>query len=298
MRVLVVTSCTGEKVVTHDDALTLADFEKGAKHVAHRERELATLLTSAEDLYSGLQHVRLMRGVRAFREGNHSSPSRSSIDLWIVSAGYGVIPANRKIAPYECTFQNMKKATLRRWAATLHLPEEIRRLLADHYDLALVLLGDSYLEACAFDAEMHLGGPTILFCGSRTAAHLPQLPQLRSVVLTNAEAKRFSCGLVGLKGELAARVLERLAQEPNVLDQLQNPATDVLALLERKRGQVPISGKVARLNPKVDQVIRIPEPWWQKPHREKLRYFIPEWDDLVDPDYDFATDTHSGGSGN
>ena len=27
-------------------------------------------------------------------------------------------------------------------------------------------------------------------------------------------------------------------------------------------------------------------------------YFIPEWDDLVDRDYDFATDTHSGGSGN
>ena len=29
----------------------------------------------------------------------------------------------------------------------------------------------------------------------------------------------------------------------------------------------------------------------------KLSYFIPEWDDLVDPDFDFEHDIHSGGSG-
>jgi hypothetical protein len=53
----------------------------------------------------------------------------------------------------------------------------------------------------------------------------------------------------------------------------------------------------AQANPAVDKVIQIPEAWWGKEHRAKLRYFIPEWDDLVDPDYDFSTDTHSGGSG-
>ena len=43
----------------------------------------------------------------------------------------------------------------------------------------------------------------------------------------------------------------------------------------------------------MDRVITIPDSWRQKPHRDRLRYFIPEWDDLVDPDYDFETDTHS-----
>jgi queuine/archaeosine tRNA-ribosyltransferase len=47
----------------------------------------------------------------------------------------------------------------------------------------------------------------------------------------------------------------------------------------------------------VDTVIRIPRSWWDKQHRQKLRYFIPEWDDLVDPDYDFTSETHSGGTG-
>src|SRR5207344_1317638 len=53
----------------------------------------------------------------------------------------------------------------------------------------------------------------------------------------------------------------------------------------------------ARANASVDKVIEIPRSWWDKPHRERLRYFIPEWDDLVDPDYDFETDTHAGGTG-
>ena len=46
---------------------------------------------------------------------------------------------------------------------------------------------------------------------------------------------------------------------------------------------------------KVDKVISLSDSWKQKPHRKKLSYFIPEWDDLVDPDYDFLNDVHSGG---
>ena len=54
----------------------------------------------------------------------------------------------------------------------------------------------------------------------------------------------------------------------------------------------------ARINPDVDKVIHLPASWRNKPHRKKLRYFIPEWDDLVDPDYYFVNDIHSGGTGN
>jgi hypothetical protein len=58
----------------------------------------------------------------------------------------------------------------------------------------------------------------------------------------------------------------------------------------------PTQRSVARTHPDVDRVIEIPASWWQKPHRRQLRYFIPEWDDLVDPDFDFDTDTHSSGA--
>jgi uncharacterized protein DUF6884/queuine tRNA-ribosyltransferase-like protein len=289
-RILVITSCTGEKVVSHERALMLADFRRGGEHVSAREAELIDLLRPAEEIYTGQQHVRLMRGVRRIREA-----ANWTVDLHIVSAGYGLIPGDRRIAPYEMTFAGMKKKELRAWAEELGVPAAFRALLSAKWDLALVLLGDDYLEACGPDAEMSLGGPTLLLCGHRTAAKVPALERLRVVPVGNKEAKRFSCGLVALKGELGQRVLGRLVDgEP--LSGLLSRNVDVLALLdtaEPKRA----TRQAARANPAVDYVIQIPKSWWDKPHRAKLRYFIPEWDDLVDPAYDYATDTHSGGSG-
>ncbi len=37
MRIIVITSCTGAKVVGSDEALTLGDFAMGREHVAERE---------------------------------------------------------------------------------------------------------------------------------------------------------------------------------------------------------------------------------------------------------------------
>jgi len=225
--ILIVTSCTGEKSVEHKQALTLADFRRGPEHVARRERDLAEALTPAEDLYSGQQHVRLMRGVRALRESNGFT-----VDLWILSAGYGLVQASRKLAPYEATFQGMKSAERRRWADALNVPADIRRVLAGEYDLALVLLGDEYLKACAFGADVRLRGLTLLFCGANTAKRLPRMPNLRPVVLSTPEATRFSCVLVGLKGEVGSRLLTKLKATPSLIAQLQDPATDMLALLD------------------------------------------------------------------
>ena len=301
MRILIVTSCTGEKAARHDRALTLADFRQGPEHVTRREQEFADLLMPAERLYTGEQHARLLRGLRAFRE--RRSGDGSTIDLRILSAGYGLIPHDRPLAPYECTFQGMARHELREWADRLGVPAAIRRVLAGPYDLGLVLLGDAYLRACALDDAVRLGGPTIFFCGARAAAQLPRLDLARPVVLSTAEARRFSCGLVGLKGEIAGRLLALLAGDPAALARILDPATDVLGLLERDDARAGEAGGQARPraqvrpNPAVDQVVELPRSWWRKPHRERFRYFIPDWDDHVDPDYDFATETHSGGRG-
>jgi hypothetical protein len=53
--------------VAHERALTLRDFERGPRHIKARERELGDLLTPAQELYTGQQHARRMRGVRALR---------------------------------------------------------------------------------------------------------------------------------------------------------------------------------------------------------------------------------------
>lgn len=325
MRILVITSCTGEKRHSPPTQLTQNDFTHLYDTAAFTalEANLAAYRTPAEDLYTGQQHLRLLRGIQPVR----AHLGEAAIDLWILSAGYGLIPGNREIVPYECTFQGMNKTTLRTWSQHLQVPGAIRKLLATPYDLALLLLGDSYMAACALDENVHLGGPTVAFSASTMARQLPQLANLRTVVLTNQEAKRFRCGLVALKGEIVARLLKRISVDPALITKLPDPHLDILALVEAADENLPtpptaspstsdaealatqqtfkqilskpVTSKrpTARTNPDVDKVIEIPATWWEKPHRQKLRYFIPEWDDLVDPDYDFVTETHSGGTG-
>src|SRR5262245_21794943 len=46
-----------------------------------------------------------------------------------------------------------------------------------------------------------------------------------------------------------------------------------------------------------DWVISLPPSWWERRDRHSLRYFIPEWDDLVDADFDFRNDRHSSDRG-
>ena len=288
MKILIVTSCTGQKTVQSPGALTCDDFALGAEHVSTQEAALSDLLTPARDLYSGQQHVRLVRGIDAVQ-------GRLDIDLHVVSAGYGLVAADRRLAPYECTFTGRGKADLKRWSSHLGIPDGFRVLVAGPYDLGLLLLGDDYLAACDLDDSVKLGGPTIAFCGHNPIKRLPGIDGLEAVGLSNPEAKRFACGLVGLKGELAARLLRSLAEDPSTLDRCVDPSVDILDLLDETRSGTARAKATA--NPRVDVVIRLPGTWQRKPHRNKLRYFIPEWDDLVDPDYDFENDVHSGGRG-
>lgn len=291
-RILVISSCTGEKKFKLPEALTLNDFNQGGDYLAERIKNLADKALPAEEMYTGLQHQRLMRGIEALRK----SDNNLTVDLYILSAGFGLIASDCKVVPYECTFQGMKTKELDQWALHLDIPQNIRKLVNETYDLGLILLGDDYLRACALDSTINLGGPTILMCGKNQAQRIPDLHGLQKIVLGNAEAKRFACGLVGLKGEIARRILIDLSAIPDKLYSYISNSTKLLDLLdgtlltnEEKQGNYMSFATI------IDRIIQIPASWWDKPHRQQLRYFIPEWDDLVDPNYDFLTDTHSRG---
>src|SRR5262245_60224708 len=103
-RVLVLSSCTSQKVSAPKRQLTIEDFAKGGRHLKKRERELKSFELSARDMYQGQQHARLMRGIEAINQAK-----KLKVDLQILSAGYGLISANKVIVPYECTLSTMKK---------------------------------------------------------------------------------------------------------------------------------------------------------------------------------------------
>ena len=211
MKIVVITSCTGNKAVSHDRQITLDEFKQGEAVIQEREAELADLLTPAEQLYTGQQHKRLMRGIEALRKGRPDVQVR----LYVLSAGYGLVDGAHPLAPYEATFTGMKGGELREWANTLGVPQDVREALSQPFDIGFMLLGDNYLKACGLDPDVTLGGDMVAFCNSKAAPTLEAIG-MSAIPLSNNEAKRFSCGLIGLKGELTARMMETLANAPEI----------------------------------------------------------------------------------
>lgn len=207
--VLVLTSCTGRK-----DPAALSGQ------------------VTAERLYIGEQHRRLMRGVRALRE----SPSALDVDLRILSAGHGVVKGSRRLKTYDASFSGLGGPAIDQEAERLRIRTSLRSLLRRDHALILLLLGEDYMRAAGIGSATRLGGPTIAFGGRWLERRGEDLP-LRVVSAGREEAGRYSCGVVGLKGELAARLLELIAREPEVVNSLFDPDVEVLEMLDRVGGK-------------------------------------------------------------
>ena len=166
----------------------------------------------AEELYAGQQHRRLMRGVEAYRAaGQPVGP----LELHIVSAAHGVIAGDHPMRSYNASFSGMRRQQLRRLSARLGVPEGVTDLLRVRRHLAVLLLGDNYLRAAELSPALELGAPTLVFTSPGASSRLPELPRLHPITLDNRDTQRFSCGLVALKGELAARLLICLVESPS-----------------------------------------------------------------------------------
>lgn len=168
--------------------------------------------TLAEDLYAGQQHLRLMRGVEIYRATDQPA---GRLDLYILSARHGVIPGHEAVASYDATFSGLPNERLLKRSTQLGVPTAVAQLLEAPRRLTILLLGEPYLRASRLRETTALGAPTLVFTSPKSASRLPALASLYPVALDNDDARRFSCGLVALKGELAARLLARLADEPD-----------------------------------------------------------------------------------
>lgn len=189
---------------------------------------LASHLRRAEELYTGQQHVRLLRGIR---EARQLAPWLQ-VDLHIVSAGYGLVSGQVQLPPYEVTFSSMSKSGIKQWASELGIPGAFRDLVAKPYDLIVLLLGDKYLCACQLDSSIEFGGPTLAFSSSSASSILGTIPKVTAVPVTAADSRRdqFSCPLIALKGELGRRLLFGLARSHAFFSEVLS-SRDVKALL-------------------------------------------------------------------
>lgn len=207
--VAVLSSCTGTKMVPKGVAPMLwSDMQAAPERVVERLKELEPHTRMAEDLYAGQNHLRLTRGVRAFRRAK-----RGHLTWRIVSAGYGVVDSKARLPPYEATFARKSDAWILQRAADLGIPEAASRFLARCEPLKIFVLGDDHYLACQLDWALHHrpSEHCVVFCGRHYAQTVPDLPNLHVVVCSLEQARQYSLALVALKGELCGVLLERLA---------------------------------------------------------------------------------------
>jgi hypothetical protein len=166
-------------------------------------------------MYTGQQHKRLLRGM----EG------RSDLRLKVVSAGYGLLDEDDLVQPYNVTFAGMSQGDLASWSRTLRLPDAVKALCREPWWTGmLVLLGKPYLQACEFHRVPAPGFPAMFVCSGESQKFVPRWA--KAVTLVVEDCARFSCGHIGLKGEVGSRLLRHplgflgLFQEKNVLDRL------------------------------------------------------------------------------
>jgi len=225
-KILVITSCTGEKRYKPSNQLTLQDF-KNINHLKQRESELSPFLCSAGDLYTGKQHICLMAGIQSLRNifGSHI------IDVKILSAGYGLISEDKLIAPYEVTFNAMKAREIDEWATHLDIHESVNTSI-ESYDLIFFLLGDKYLRTLSLPLDTS-SKQTLIFLASRQKASSIQGMNAKVFVmpLSNAEAKKYHYGLVGLKGYLFQRFTKVVINNHHLLEDVYNAPEHFVNLL-------------------------------------------------------------------
>lgn len=313
LRTLVITSCTGEKVFKPENQLIQNDFFDKA-NIEEKEEILHEFKTTAGKMYTGMQHVRLMEGIELLR----SRYGKDIVDVSILSAGYGLIDEDREIVPYEVTFNNMNAKEVMEWSDFL----DINRSVSDKikgYDLVFFLLGDKYLKSVKLPLIETIPGQKLIFLASKTSkASIPDYEPYHFVEVGQEDAKEFSYGLIALKGYLFKLLANEMCNDENLLNKLYEKPSLVLEVLDKYRVKkdkfeqldlfplssieegktkkkltvkkeknvVPITKKKTETKFNTDIVARNYKNFG-------IKYFMPENDDRVDPNFDFIAETHT-----
>lgn len=289
-RVLVVTSCTGEKLHKPENQLILDDF-RDSKRLQKREQELNAYRTPAGKMYTGSQHLALMEGIEYYRQNG------GTIDVDIISAGYGLINEKDLIVPYEVTFNKMDSLTIKSWAQQQGITSKLQERIKD-FDLVFFLLGDKYLQSVEWPLTITENQRLIFFAGESSKSKVLIEDNYHLLSIGEHEAKTFKFGLIGIKGYLFAQLLRHVIdnsssswdiifEKPQMVREfVLNPyvtAAEQFELFEDQGLKKPLLKFYNELYPVPNELIA-------KNYQTELKFFMPENDDRVDPRYQFQED--------
>lgn len=287
-KMLIVTSCTKDKVVpSHLPSHLLAQSsdlwnERDDNRVSREFGELEQYRTPAVDLYRGLQHTELVRGVKLLRR----TFGQLCIDVKIISAGFGVVDELQMVPPYNATFADLSTHEITALSQRLRIPQRINELMSGSYDCAFFLLGETYLLSMDLPFAKSPSFPCFFLASPRSP--IPDQYPYHHIPVGKDEGTAFRYNQVGLKGHLFRLFAEQMVTSERLENFLSAPTSQAfLSTIQ----------PVTRSQSTQEQVVQLPlftsvpaSGKRAKNYGKPTRFFVPDWDDLVDPGYDFERD--------
>ncbi len=211
--VRVITTCTSRKVAERDGSALrgLPGFDAPVRGLP------------AERLYTGGQHQRLMSGVEELR-------IHRRVDVWVISAGVGLVAGGDEIPPYDESFARLAPQRIRERADRLGIPEAFRQLVLNPCALTILLAGNDYFDAVRLDEPVAWGSPTVALVSPSRAERIARHDRLQTIVVSQRTARAWSLPLTLLKGEIVRRLLLDIAAQANEAC-IWPPSDDLLAIL-------------------------------------------------------------------
>lgn len=222
MKILVISSCSSTKKHNPVNQLQEEDFSP-PKRFAARTAELKSYEVPAAEMYMGKEHKLVVAGLELLR----GSYEQSTVDLSIISAGYGLLSATDLIVPYDVTFEGLGVAR----SDVLELNRKVGNLIKD-YELVFFLLGKEYVQA--LQLPFGESGPgeqvpetvtQIFLLGASYRKLIPDAPNVHFVPAGNALSQTLGVMGVELKGFIFKKICEAVCGDGLQLfeDIRQNP---------------------------------------------------------------------------
>ncbi len=318
-RILIVTSCTKDKAIP--DSVSPQQqlqpkqlWDEGTDNRVDRDfGRLEQYRIAAGKLYQGRQHLQLMQGVNVLRQAF----GHTVVDVKIISAGFGLVDEEQLLPPYNATFADQSSAKILPIAQRLGIPQAMNQLVQEQYDCAFFLLGENYLLSIGLPFPYTPSFPCLFLSGPSSHKRIPRRAPYRFVRVGQDDSIAFSYNLVGLKGQLFKLFAHQIIDpDPRTLPTVLHCSTSQAERLQnffanptpqyfldivkpfRHAGRVSTAqqAKSVAAQPSLLTIIKDPEHEPKaKNYDRPMRYFIPDWEDLVDPNYDFETDTGKSG---
>lgn len=229
IKVLVISSCSGEKKFSIDNpaiARDLDNFELRMK----KEEELQHLRIKAKEMFISSQNKYIEEGIKTLKENG------VSIDYSFISSGYGYLNSEDYVIPYDVNFSAMSAYDIEKRGDFLRLNQETA-FSAKNYDLVFFLLGHEYLRALNLPfRDIKKETKQIFFVTKSDEKVIHDVSGILRMEIGNDEVKTLNIKSSDLKGyifKLIANessnidVMSKIYNQPSYIDEIVNKNKDL-----------------------------------------------------------------------